>query len=52
MAAEMAASRFSCPADVAERLAEYAANPAKHTKKTKKQGLSLDDIVALNRLLL
>ena len=52
MAAEMAASRFSCPADVAERRAEYAANPAKHTNKTRKQGLSLDDIVALNRLLI
>ena len=45
MAAEMAASRFSCPADVAERRAEYAAIPKKHTNKTRKQGLSLDDIM-------
>ena len=45
MAAEMAASRFSCPADVAERRAEYAANPAKQTKDIRKQGLSLDDIM-------
>ena len=52
MAAEMAASRFSRPADVAERRAEYAANPAKHTNKTRKQGLSLYGIVALNPLLL
>ena len=45
MAAEMAASRFSCPADVAERRAEYAAIPKKHTKEIRKQGLSLDDIM-------
>ena len=45
MAAEMAASRFSCPADVAERRAEYAAIPKKQTKEIRKQGLSLNYIM-------